>query len=39
MGQRAEQWGMSLTILLSAACALILSAIVILLVPQLRKMA
>jgi hypothetical protein len=30
--------GMSLAILLSAACALILSATVILLVPQLRKM-
>jgi len=38
MGILAEQWGMSLIIALSAACALILSAIVILLVPQLRKM-
>ncbi len=38
IGMWAEQWGMSLTILLSAACALVLSAIVILLVPQLRKM-
>jgi MFS family permease len=39
IGQLAEQWGMSFAILLSAACALILSATVILLVPQLRKMA
>jgi MFS family permease len=38
IGTLAEQWGMSLTILLSAACSLILSGIVILLVPQLRKM-
>ncbi len=38
IGIWAEQAGMSLTILLSAACALILSAIVIALVPQLRKM-
>lgn len=38
IGLLAEQWGMSLVIALSAACALILSAIVILLVPQLRKM-
>jgi MFS family permease len=39
IGILAEQWNMSFTIFLSAACALILSAIVILLVPQLRKMA
>jgi MFS family permease len=38
IGTLAERWEMSLTLLLSAACALILSAIVILLVPQLRKM-
>ncbi len=38
IGIRAEEWGMSLTILLSAACALVLSAIVIALVPRLRKM-
>ncbi len=38
IGILANQWGMSFTILLSATCALILSAIVILLVPQLRKM-
>jgi MFS family permease len=39
IGVLANQWNMSFTILLSAACSLILSAIVILLVPQLRKMA
>ncbi len=39
IGVLANEWNMSFTILLSAACALILSAIVILLVPQLRKMA
>jgi len=39
IGTLAERWGMSFTILLSAACSLILSASVILLVPQLRKMA
>jgi MFS family permease len=39
IGTLSERWGMSLTILLSAACSLLLSAIVILLVPQLRKMA
>ena len=38
IGVLANQWNMSFTILLSAACSLILSAIVILLVPQLRKM-
>ena len=38
IGLLSNHWGMSLTIVLSAACALILSAIVILLVPQLRKM-
>ena len=39
IGIRAEEWGMSLTILLSAVCALVLSALVIALVPRLRKMA
>src|SRR5512135_2926913 len=39
IGVLANQWNMSFTILLSAVCALILSAVVILLVPQLRKMA
>ncbi len=39
IGVLANQWDMSLTLLLSAACSLILSAIVIVLVPQLRKMA
>jgi len=39
IGILAQQWEMSLIIALSAACALILSAVVILLVPQLRKMA
>ncbi len=39
MGRLAEQWGMSVIITLSAACAFVLAAIVILLVPQLRKMA
>jgi MFS family permease len=39
MGLRAEEWGMSLTIVLSAACALVLALIVIVLVPQVRKMA
>jgi MFS family permease len=39
IGILAEQWGMSLIIALSAACALIFSAMVILVVPQLRKMA
>jgi MFS family permease len=39
MGQLAEQWGMSVIITLSAICAFVLAAIVILLVPQLRKMA
>jgi MFS family permease len=39
IGILAEQWGMSLIIALSAACALVLSAVVIALVPQLRKMA
>jgi MFS family permease len=38
IGILAEQWNMSFTIFLSAACALILSAVVILLVPQVRKM-
>jgi len=38
IGLRAEEWGMSLTILLSAACALGLALMVILLVPQVRKM-
>jgi MFS family permease len=38
MGQLAEQWGMSVIIALSAACSLVLAAIVIALVPQLRKM-
>ena len=33
-----ERWGMSVIIMLSAACAFVLAAIVILLVPQLRKM-
>jgi MFS family permease len=39
MGQLAEQWGMSVIITLSAICAFVLAAIVILLVPQVRKMA
>ncbi len=39
MGQLAEQWGMNVIIALSAACAFVLAVIVILLVPQLRKMA
>jgi MFS family permease len=39
IGVLAQTWDMSFTIFLSAACALILSAVVILLVPQLRKMA
>jgi len=38
MGQLAEQWGMRVIIALSAACSFVLAAIVILLVPQLRKM-
>ncbi len=38
IGRLAEGWGMSFTIFLSAACALILAAIVIMLVPSLRKM-
>ena len=38
MGQLAEQWGMSVIIALSAACTFILAAIVIALVPRLRKM-
>ena len=38
MGQLAEQWGMSVIIALSAACTFILAAIVIALVPHLRKM-
>ncbi len=38
MGQLAEQWGMSVIIALSAACSFVLAAIVIALVPQLRKM-
>jgi MFS family permease len=37
MGQLAEQWGMSVIIALSAACSFVLAAIVIALVPQLRK--
>jgi MFS family permease len=39
MGQLAEQWGMSVIITLSPICAFVLAAIVILLVPQVRKMA
>jgi len=39
MGQLAEQWGMNVIITLSAICAFVLAAIVILLVPQVRKMA
>jgi MFS family permease len=39
MGQLAEQWGMNVIIALSAICAFVLAAIVILLVPQVRKMA
>jgi predicted MFS family arabinose efflux permease len=39
MGQLAELWGMSVIITLSAICAFVLAAIVILLVPQVRKMA
>jgi MFS family permease len=39
IGVLAQQWDMSFTIFLSAVCALILAVIVILLVPQLRKMA
>jgi MFS family permease len=39
IGILAQQWDMSLIIALSAACALIFSIMVILLVPQLRKMA
>ena len=39
MGRLAEQWGMSVIITLSAICAFVLAAIVILLVPQVRKMA
>ena len=38
IGTLAERWGLSPIIALSAACAFILAAIVILLVPQLRKM-
>jgi MFS family permease len=38
IGTLSEQWGMSIIIALSAACAFIFAAIVILLVPQLRKM-
>ena len=38
IGTLAEQWGLSLVIALSAACSFVLAAIVILLVPQLRKM-
>jgi MFS family permease len=38
IGILAEQWGMSLVIALSAACALVLAVIVNLLVPQVRKM-
>jgi predicted MFS family arabinose efflux permease len=38
IGTLAERWGMSVIIMLSAACAFVLAAIVILLVPHLRKM-
>ncbi|MBE2282796.1 MAG: MFS transporter, partial [Prosthecobacter sp.] len=38
MGQLAEQWGMSTIITLNAICTFILAALVIALVPQLRKM-
>jgi MFS family permease len=38
IGVLAERWGMSPIIALSAACALVLAAIVNLLVPQVRKM-
>jgi MFS family permease len=38
IGILAERWGMDVIIALSAACAFVLAAIVILLVPQLRKM-
>jgi MFS family permease len=39
MGQLAEQWGMNVIITVSAIWAFVLAAIVILLVPQVRKMA
>lgn len=39
MGLRAEEWGMSVTILLSAVCTLVLALSVVCLVPRLRKMA
>ncbi len=38
MGQLAERWGMSVVITLSAACSFIFAALVIALVPQLKKM-
>jgi hypothetical protein len=38
IGTLAEHWGMSVIITVSAACAFIFAAIVILLVPQVRKM-
>jgi MFS family permease len=38
IGRLAEQWGMSVIITLNAACTFLLAAIVIALVPQLRKM-
>jgi MFS family permease len=38
MGQLAEKWGMSVIITVSAICAFVLAAIVILLVPQVRKL-
>jgi MFS family permease len=38
LGQLAELWGMSTIITLNAACTFILAALVIALVPQLRKM-
>jgi len=38
IGTLAERWGMSVIIMLSAACAFVFAAMVILLVPQVRKM-
>jgi MFS family permease len=38
IGRLAEQWGMSVIITVNAACTFLLAAIVIALVPQLRKM-
>jgi len=38
IGILAERWGMDVSIALSAVCAFVFAAIVMLLVPQLRKM-